>query len=323
MNNRIGIVVLNYNNVHDTLHAVQSIIQAKNSHNHTLVVVDNASTDDSWSTLNSTNTFQTSVLDVHNSSKISLKNLPVVHLVQSFQNKGYAYGNNCGIKQCLLDSSIQFVWVLNNDIEIKSDCIIQIESALKKSNKSMKLIWGTLLVNFDSKNTLQAIGGKYFPLWAKTKLLLPNLPLKHLQSELIEISSKQSNYFIGASLIFSKLFLDEVGLFNEQYFLYAEEIDIFYRGRQKGFDKLMIEGAIVYHKEGSTTKSTNQLNNIRNTFIEFHNCRSKLIFTKNYYPTYYPIVYLLIMINLLWIYKRNLSKALFIWKCLRKDVYAT
>jgi hypothetical protein len=319
----IGIVVLNFNNVADTLHAVQSILSATDATNHVLIVVDNASTDNSWSVLTQSSIFNKHVLELNDEKKQHFEKIPAVHLLQTIANKGYAFGNNCGIKKILQDESVEYIWVLNNDVELAVNCIDEVQKALLQET-SLKLgVWGTLLVNFDTKNHLQALAGKYHPLIGKTKLLLPNLPVKNLSVSIVKINSEKANYLIGASILFSRAFLAEVGLFNEQYFLYAEEIDIFLRAKKKKYEKSIISKAIVYHKEGSTTKSTNQLNNIRNTFIEFHNCRSKLIFTKNYYPAYYPIVYLLIMINLLWIYKRNLSKALFVWKCLRKDVYTT
>lgn len=321
MNIKIGIVVLNYNNAPDTIHAIQSILQSQQSSKHVLIVVDNSSTDDSWQRLTKSNSFNKSILQVNNVEAKSLSNLPVVNVLQSLQNKGYAYGNNCGIKQCLLDDTINYVWVLNNDVEIKEDCLVQIESTLQSSASSIG-IWGTLLANYFDKSKIQAIAGKYYPLLAKTKLYLPNFPIERLNNQLIQVSCKNANYFIGASLIFSKFFLEKVGLFNEQYFLYAEEIDIFLRARKMGYGKAMIDKAIVYHKEGGTTKLINAKEITRSAFIEFHNCRSKLIYTKNHFPYYYPIVYFFIALNLVWLYKNNFNKVKVVFQSLRKDKFS-
>lgn len=320
LNLKIGIVLLNFNNVFDTENAVKSIIESKNSENFSLIVVDNASTDDSWNTLTSTNYFDTSILSVNNRSEFSLNTLPKVHLLQTQENKGYAFGNNCGIKQCLLDPSINFIWILNNDIEVDANCLYEIVLALQNSYDSID-IWGTLLAKFYDKSTLQAVGGKYFPILAKTKLLLPNLSFQKLDMAKIEAATLECNYFIGASIIFSKSLFKKIGLFNEEFFLYGEEIDIFLRAKKSGFKKALIEKAIVFHKEGGTTNSLNQEKTIPSTFIQFHNCRSKLIFTRIHYLYFYPIVYLFIVANLLWVYRHHISKALKIIKSLHSDTY--
>ncbi|MEI2707416.1 MAG: glycosyltransferase family 2 protein [Chitinophagaceae bacterium] len=318
-NIRIGIVVLNYNNVHDTVHAVQSILYSKNASQHVLIVVDNASTDDSWKQLITNTLFNTQVCDASNKDSKKLASMQMVHLLQTGNNKGYAFGNNCGIKQCLLDTTISHVWILNNDVELKEDCIEKIEIAIQKSSSNIG-IWGTLLVNFFNRNSIQTIAAKYIPFLAKTKLYYPNFPLNKLTEVQVNRATEQANYFIGASLIFSKELLEKVGLFNEQFFLYAEEIDIFLRAKQSGFNKEIMASAIVYHKEGGTTlKGVSTLKKERSLFVEFHNCRSKLLFTKIHYPVYYPIVYMLVVFNLFKIFKGNFKQIILIIQALRKD----
>ncbi|MBP9213808.1 MAG: glycosyltransferase family 2 protein [Chitinophagaceae bacterium] len=318
---KIGIVVLNYNNLTDTLETIQSIIKCTNAQQHTLVVVDNNSTDGSWEALTSTNQFIASIIHVNNQHEKQLNYLPHVNLLQTTSNKGYAFGNNCGIQQCLLDTSITHIWILNNDVELDSNCLLNIEQSIIHSSESIG-IWGTLLAYYHKKTHLQAVAAKYYPLIAKTKLFLSNFPINQLNKQLIEFNCKKANFFIGASLIFSRKIVEQIGLFNEQFFLYAEELDYFKRAKSAGFEKLIIGDAIVYHKEGGTTKLNGDKKKIGNTFIEFHNSRSKLIFTKIYYKHIYYLVYGMVVLNLFWVFRANLKNAIQIIKCLKKDVYS-
>lgn len=320
MQTKIGIVVLNYNNFSDTQETVLSLLKCKDAFNHVLIVVDNASTDNSWNDLKSANNITTKELTVENSKEQLFDCIPVVHLLQSNQNNGYAFGNNCGIKQCLLDHSITHVWVLNNDVELEENCLLNIEKKLTKAFSNVGL-WGTLLAYYNNPTRLQCVAANYYPFIAKTSLRLSNFPLQQITAPLIEKQCKKADFFIGASLIFSKKILKEVGLLNEQFFLYAEELDYFLRAKKKGFEKQIIHEAIVYHKEGGTTKLNGDKKKTANSFIEFHNGRSKLIFTKLYYKYYYYLVYFVVVANLFWVFRNQPQKAVKLVKCIYNDTY--
>ena len=317
---KLGIVVLNYNNLIDTLETIQSLINCINATQHSLIVVDNNSTDGTWEALTSTNQFDSSIIQVNNQHAKELQHLPQVNLLQTTSNNGYAFGNNCGIKQCLLDTSITHIWILNNDVEVDSNCLLSIEKSLIHSSVSVG-IWGTLLAYYYKKTHLQAVAAKYYPLIAKTKLFLSNFPINNLNQQLIESNCKKANFFIGASLIFSRAIVEQIGLLNEQFFLYAEELDYFKRAKNAGFEKMIIGNAIVYHKEGGTTKLNDHKKKKGNTFIEFHNSRSKLIYTKLYYSEMYYFVYVVVVLNLFWVFRSNIKNALQIIKCLKNDSY--
>lgn len=320
MQNKIGIVVLNYNNFSDTQETIQSLLKCIDATKHVLLVVDNASTDTSWNDLKLANSVSAKELSVHNTNTQLLDSMPVVHLIQSNENKGYAYGNNCGIKQCLLDQSITHVWVLNNDVALDKNCLVHINQTVTNAIPNVG-IWGTLLAYYYHRSHLQCVAANYYPFIAKTTLRLSNFPVQKVTASLIEMHRKKADFFIGASLIFSRKILSEVGLLNEQFFLYAEELDYFLRAKKAGFEKQIIHDAIVYHKEGGTTKLNGDKKKTANTFIEFHNGRSKLIYTKLYYKQYYWLVYFVVVANLFWVFRNKPIKAINLVKCIYKDTY--
>lgn len=306
---RIGIILLNYNNSKDTLNAIRSISQSIGSNSHALVVVDNNSTDNSVELINGF-IKENYLLHTHEISDYipnKIKSIPTIYFLPLQQNNGYAAGNNAGIKFLLNDITITHFWILNNDVEIHANCIQNLENGLQKNSNRDAGIFGTLLINFFDRTKLQALGGFYNPYLAKTTLILPNAVVNNLTEKQIVQSEKKTNYFIGASIILTKELILKVGLLNENYFLYSEEIDICLRAKKVGLTKKMIYDAIVYHKEGGTTGKFQKKLNL---FVEHHNIRSKIIFTKLYYKKFYLFVLFLLTIHYTVLFKGNMFIAL-------------
>lgn len=292
---KLVIIILNYNNANDTIACIKSILKQIKD-NICIVVVDNCSSDNSFHEIKNYYRGQQLI----ENERISF--------IQSNANYGYSKGNNLGLKFALLDETIEYFWILNNDTILKEDCIAKVLEYLK-INCNEKEVLGTLLTKYNQQNIIQALGGIYNPIIGKTKLLYPDLPKEKLTKKHIEITLKEANYLIGASLIFSKKFLNEVGLFNEAFFLYSEEVDIIKRSKKFGYKINLIQDAIVYHKEGGTTCVQSSKKQERNPFIEYHNSKSKLIFSKLYYPFFYPITLICVLTNLFVIYRNDIKKA--------------
>ena len=108
----IGVIILNYNNLEDTINCIKSIEQY-NTAEIKIVVVDNGSCDDSADTLNSYFTEKYNMkytLYVDNGSQSIL---PYITLVETGENLGYARGNNVGLQIVEKDSSVDKILVLN------------------------------------------------------------------------------------------------------------------------------------------------------------------------------------------------------------------
>lgn len=100
---RLSIVVLNYNTYEMTINLVRSILEKKLNRDIKIIVVDNAST---------------------NNSMFYLEKLPKdVELIINKENGGYAKGNNIGLKKALMYDS-EYVLIMNNDIELEDLSVI-------------------------------------------------------------------------------------------------------------------------------------------------------------------------------------------------------
>ncbi|MCH3951216.1 MAG: glycosyltransferase family 2 protein [Acidaminococcus sp.] len=278
---RVYIIVLNYKNAEDTNECLTSL-QKLNYPNYHVVVVDNASNDNSESIINS---WIMKSLD----SRFTF--------VQAGRNNGYAGGNNVGIKYAQEKGDMDYIWILNNDTIVDEQALDAIISKFKE-DKSIGMC-GSKIVSYWDRVSVQGYGAKYNKYLSTVKNITK-------QEELSKI-----NYIIGASLCLSREFLEQVGLFSEDYFLYYEELDLVERSKGK-FTFACAVDSIVYHKEGATTGGNKSY---RSELSDFYMIRNRIIFTRKYHPLCLLTVYLGIIYSMLHrIFRGQSSRAFMILK---------
>lgn len=89
------------------------------------------------------------------------------------------------------------------------------------------------------------------------------------------------DYVVGASMFVRKTFIEEVGYMSEDYFLYFEELDWILRGKACGWNIGYIPEAIVFHKEGGSTKEKGIM---ISEFADICQLKNRILFTKRFYP---------------------------------------
>ncbi|GAB2534981.1 glycosyltransferase family 2 protein [Rufibacter soli] len=321
----VSIVLLNYNGFQDTIECLESLLKLEHR-SFNIIVVDNQSSDNSLAHIQD-----------WLSEKISLAALPTpvafgkgqeyAHLsyttekdwmsglgtpafittIQAGQNLGFASGNNVGITYALGHFSPEFVWLLNNDTVVATDSLSQLVARAQASaDLGQKIgIWGAKLFYYDQPDTLQAIGGK---------LNLKTLSTSHIGEGLpdgpaFNTETVDQDYVVGASLFVSKAFLADVGLLNQAYFLYFEELDWATRGKEKGYGLGYVWQCRVYHKEGRAAGSSSN-GSKKSALADYHGIRSKIIYFTSYYPQRRLQLYsLLLASSVLRLVRRDFGKA--------------
>lgn len=104
--------------------------------------------------------------------------------------------------------------------------------------------------------------------------------LKGINSNIVK---NNINYIMGASLLIKREVLENVGIFDEDYFLYAEELDLITRGRKKGWELAVALDSYIYHKESASTKDKKWL------YYYLLN-KSNMIFLKKHYGVLYNAI---------------------------------
>lgn len=297
----VYIILLNYNGYKDTIECIDSLLNL-NQVNYRIIVVDNSQGNSDLDKLigyaqeNELNyiSFQQEAYSNYNSQKIIF--------IKSSCNKGFSHGNNIGIQFALQQKHACYFWILNNDTVVDPNSLFHLVNQL---NKSQKVLLGSKLLYYHKPNIIQGVGGVFNKNFYITK---------HLGEGDTKNTPKEQypkiDYAIGASMFVDKEFIDCVGLLNEDYFLYYEELDWVFRAYRKGYQVDWCEDSVVYHKEGATIGSSYR--NEKSEFSELEIFKSRKKFVSEHFGlnTKFYLTTILLILNRIRKGKFKLAKQL-------------
>ena len=217
MEAKVCIIILNYNNYEDTIECIKSIKNVIPFQMIDIVVVDNNSTNDSVNMIE--NQFQDIIM------------------IKSNVNKGYAYGNNLGLKYAI-ENRYRYTCVLNNDTIITENFL---EACIIELGKDVAFISPTLM-EYSDKECIQSTGGDI--LIDRGVVTRKNNGMKRNQlPNIIE-----TDYVGGACMFFKTDIIKELGFIPEEYFLFYEETEWCYKAKKLGYRNLCLTNTYIYHK---------------------------------------------------------------------------
>lgn len=265
---KIFIVILNWNGLSDTLNCLESIKKLKTGNFQlNTIVVDNGSENIS------------KLRTQMSSLQLKSKNL---RLIENKENLGFAGGNNVGIKYALNDSA-DYVMVLNNDTIVDSNMmaglIKELESKDRIGSVSPKIYFHKGF-EFHKERYKDSDLGKV--IWyAGGKIDWENVNGNNFGVDEIDNGqyerTLETDFTTGACTIFNAKALNEVGLFDEKYFLYFEDTDLSIRMKQKGWKVLYSPKGFLWHKVAQSSKIGGELN-------DYFITRNRLLFGMRYAP---------------------------------------
>lgn len=280
-----AVILLNWNGWQDTVACVASLLESE-SQNFVIVICDNASTDDSWQQISSwceANAQGGFAVGKPESYQGDPKKIT---LLQTAANLGFAGGCNVGIRFALQHTACEYLWLLNNDTLVAPDALAcQLLCMQRDSNIGLL---GSVLVYADHRSVVQCFGGYGFNFWTARVRTFPFPPAPEFPPSAAQVE-RRMRYVSGASTFTTRRFVEQVGLLNEQYFLYFEEIDWAVRGR--AFRLSYCPESIVFHKEGSSIGSSRAAIS-RSAQSEHWLTRNRILFTRTHFPLRTPITVL-------------------------------
>jgi len=204
-------------------------------------------------------------------------------LIQTGENLGYAGGNNVGIRYALAKNDFGYIWILNNDTVVEKNALSELVWKFEEYRRKKKKvgITGSKLLYYDRPEIIQGVGGIYNK-WLAVNKHLGIFEKDRGQYDSEEVS-KRMDYVIGASMLVSRDFIEEVGLMCEDYFLYFEEVDWAMRGKRKGYQLGYCWKSRIYHKEGRSI-GTSSKGKERSEISDFYLTKNKILFTKKFFP---------------------------------------
>jgi GT2 family glycosyltransferase len=251
---KVSVIIPNFNGIHFLKPCLDSLKLEKDNINE-IIIIDNGSTDDSVDFINNYRK------DLRSNSYNELKdsNDLKIELIENKENLGFSMAVNQGIKS----SKSDFVFLLNNDVEIAENTILNLLKCINKSDKIFSV--SSKMIQYNNRDLIDDAGDNYTILgWTKKRG--DNKPLKGFNKSKIIFSS-----CAGAAL-YRKSIFGEIGLFDENFFAYMEDVDIGYRSNIFGYKNYYCPNAIVYHVgSGSTIKTTEMKDSSRknNRYNEF------------------------------------------------------
>lgn len=310
MNNKTWVVVLNWNNGRDTVDCLQSILDSGTQDIEGVVVCDNDSHDGSVETIKNWAESNEMVLPEYNwehddfdlvsgdeATRVD-SGLEFV-LINTGSNLGFAGGNNVGIRYVQQKCKYDFIFLLNNDALVVENTVKMLVTRCVETGAGM---CGCKVVYHFNPTRVQAWGGASFqPPLGRATHLGAGVDIDVQPS--VENIERQLDYILGAALMISKPCLEDIGLMEESYFLYYEEVDWAVRARRAGFSLAYANDAVVFHKEGGTIGSSS-IKGQRSLLSEYYLIKSRILFTRRQYPLYLPSVCLFTLAQL----SRNLFR---------------
>lgn len=220
----ISIIVLNWNGGQVLGKCLQSL-QEQAYHPLEIIVVDNASTD--------------------NSSDL-VKKFPGVKLIVNDRNLGFGGGNNIGI----LASHGKYIMVLNNDTRLDPKCIKELKRSIEKDERYGACASKILLEYED--NLIDAAGIVVYP---------DGLSIGRGRLEKGDRYDEEVEVFFasGCASLLRREMLDDIGLFDEDFFAYADEADMGWRAQLAGWKCIYNPKAVVYHLHSASSSAYSPL----------------------------------------------------------------
>ncbi|WP_262492773.1 glycosyltransferase family 2 protein [Flagellimonas zhangzhouensis] len=291
--------MVNYNNWQDTIECLESVLKSKYSPID-IVVVDNSPSFDSIKNLESWAEGNVKVERTNFSSLVfpennkPLKYLSIsdteywqksqnddydVIFVKAGKNEGFAAANNVVLKT-KLDRSGQeeLLFLLNNDTVIPPDLITKLASKYVEHDYG---VVGCVLLEYSKPDIVQSVGGLYNKYFGITTQALEGIKINELGLEKAHI-----DYPVGAAMFLSIKVLKQIGLLEEKYFLYYEELDWVQRGKVT-YSTTYFEDCFVYHKGGVSIGS-----NHKSFIADKYSLINRINFAKKYNRTYLTTTYL-------------------------------
>ena len=207
-------------------------------------------------------------------------NYPLI-FVQAKSDIGFAGGNNVGSRYALKKGDADFVWLLNNDTTLDFDALkYLVEKAAYYASQGEKVgMIGSKLRWYKWPDKINAIGGK-FNKWTTWSY---HLGVREVDNGQYDNDDVKFDYVYGASIFIRKQFLEEVGLMNDVYYAYFEEMDWEVRGVRKGWKHGYQYKSVIYHKQGVTTGKEIK-SKTRPLFFMCCKYRGWMLFYQLYYP---------------------------------------
>ncbi len=259
---QLSVIILNYNVSYFLEQCVASVQEALSNIDGEIIVVDNNSSDDSCEMMKS--------------------RFPNVKLIENRANLGFPKGNNMGVAEANGD----YICILNPDTVVAEDTFEKVLAFAEKQKNTG--IVGCKLIDGTGNFLPECKRGVPTPFVALTKIfslykLFPKTALfnRYYAQHLSENETGKVGILVGAFMLMKRVLYLEIGGFDENCFMYSDDIDLSYIALKKGKTNYYFhETTIIHYKGESTVKDAFYMKRFREAMQFFYkkHFKSSIIF---------------------------------------------
>jgi GT2 family glycosyltransferase len=232
---KLSVIIVNYNVKYFLEQCLLSVIKAASHIETEILVVDNNSSDGSVDYIR--------------------QRFPSVNVIANKDNPGFSKANNQGIRM----TKGEFILILNPDTLVAEDtfdiCIDFMNKHADAGTLGVKMIDGKGNFLPESKRALPTPEVAFYKMFGLARLFPHSHRFgKYHLSYLSKDETNPVDILSGAFMFFRKKVLDEVGYFDEAFFMYGEDIDLSYRVLKAGYKNYYLADTTIIHYKGESTK---------------------------------------------------------------------
>jgi GT2 family glycosyltransferase len=210
--------------------------------------------------------FEIVLLDNHSTTDDSVnyvqKNFPDVRVITNARNDGFARGSNLALAQCRGD----YLILLNNDTAPKHDWLEALVKCAASKDSVGAVVSKVLFANRGNGKIINNAGSVLLPdkAWPVEEIGANQPDGPDFDKE------REISALCGTSLLLSRRMLNEIGLFDELFFMYFEDVDLSWRGQKAGWKFYYCPDSVVWHEHSGSSKE-------HSDFWTFYVTRNRLL----------------------------------------------
>ena len=216
---RVAIVIVNWNKQQEVLNLLSSL-ERFNYNKNDIILVDNASSDDSVSLVRSRH--------------------PDVRLLVNSANLGGSGGFNTGLRYVLDSQRYKYVWLLDNDVEVMEGALEALLAVAEGDNRVA--IVGSKILHSDDVSVISEAGARISPLTSYPVPMLLNQP------DQVQNAEMEVDYVAACSLLGKVEHIRKVGIMDERFFLLWDDMEWGMRFRAAGYLIIATTASSVMHR---------------------------------------------------------------------------
>ncbi|MBU3143459.1 glycosyltransferase family 2 protein [Clostridium sp. CF012] len=260
----LSIIIVNYNTKKLLADTIQSVIDTVGLIKYEIIVVDNASADGSIEMVNA--------------------QYPQANLIENKDNLGFPKANNIGIKE----ASGRYILLLNSDTKVLNSCVQKcleyMDSNIKVGALGCKLLLANGKLDHACKRGFPTPEASLYYILNLHKLFPTSKKFGEYTLNYLPIDEiNEVDALTGAFMMVRKEVINKVGLLDETFFMYGEDLDWCFRIKEAGYKVIYYPEAVTIHYKGGSSKRKRY-----KTIYEFH--RAMFIFYNKHYRNKYNFI---------------------------------